>query len=200
MKELRSNPSVHTNPSGDVLDVSTDLFAKVGHLVDEGDFHRQKGVGGIFDQFRGTAAGEQHRGFVQKQRAINLSHYATSPVVIGADNDPVRMLKVLDCGTLAQEFRVGGYCEFHPQIGFGQDPFNFVSGSNRDSRLSDNDRIILQAGANFLSDGIDVGQVGMTVAAAAGSSDCDKDHGGPSDPFGQISGESQPPSLDVGAD
>ena len=42
-------------PRGDLLHVGADLLAEVGHLVDEGDLHREEGVGGIFDQLGGAA-------------------------------------------------------------------------------------------------------------------------------------------------
>ncbi|MCY1238973.1 hypothetical protein D9M68_664340 [compost metagenome] len=55
MQELRADAAIEADAAGDVLDIGADLFAEVGHLVDEGDLHRQEGIAGILDQFGGAA-------------------------------------------------------------------------------------------------------------------------------------------------
>ena len=50
VQEFGADPLVQTDPPRDLLHIGSDGLAQVRHLVDEGDLHRQEGVGGIFDQ------------------------------------------------------------------------------------------------------------------------------------------------------
>ena len=59
MQEFAADAAVQADAARDILDVGADLLAEIGHLVDEGDLGGEKGVGGIFDQFGGFAAGEE---------------------------------------------------------------------------------------------------------------------------------------------
>ena len=82
-------------------------LAQIGHLVDEGDLGREEGVGGVFDQLRGAAAGEQHRRLVEVERPVDFGHHVAGALVLGADDDAVGPLEILDRRTFAQEFRIG---------------------------------------------------------------------------------------------
>ena len=42
MQELAPNAAIKSDATGDVMDVGTDLFATIGHFVDEGDLHGQE--------------------------------------------------------------------------------------------------------------------------------------------------------------
>ena len=55
MEELGADAVVEADAARHLLHVGADGFAEIGDLVDEGDLHREEGVGGIFDQFGGAA-------------------------------------------------------------------------------------------------------------------------------------------------
>ena len=51
MQELAADALVQAHAAGDLLHVGAHRLAQVRHLVDEGDLHRQEGVGGVLDEF-----------------------------------------------------------------------------------------------------------------------------------------------------
>ena len=112
MQELAADAAIQPDAARHVVHVGADLLAQIGHLVDEGDLHRQEGVGGVFGQFGGLDAGEHDRRLDQIQRAIEPAQHLARAVALGADHDAVRTHEVADGVALAQEFRVGGDVEF----------------------------------------------------------------------------------------
>ena len=89
----------------------------IGHLVDEGDLGGEKGVGGVFDQLAGFAAGEQDRRFVEIERAIDFAHHVARPFGVAAHHHAVGTAEILDRRAFAQEFRIGRHVE--QRIGAG---------------------------------------------------------------------------------
>ena len=69
VKEVRTDAGIQSNTTGDPGDVSPELFAEVGHHVDERNLGSQKGVGGMFYDFR-RADGGDYQGTLEG--AINL--------------------------------------------------------------------------------------------------------------------------------
>ena len=59
MQELAADAAVQADAARHILHIAADLLAQARHLVDEGDLGGEKGIGGIFDQLAGLAAGEQ---------------------------------------------------------------------------------------------------------------------------------------------
>ena len=106
MKELGSDSIVEADPASDVLDVGVDRLAQVRDLVDEADLGREERVRRIFGELGGAPRSEQDRRFVEIERAIDFTHDFGRARILGADDDPVRMLEILDRSALAQEFRV----------------------------------------------------------------------------------------------
>ena len=115
MQELAADAVVQADAARHLLHVGADLLAEVGDLVDEGDLHGQKGVGGVFDQFGGAPVGEQDRRLVEIERAVELGHHRPGALVVEADDHAVRPLEVLDRRAFAQELRVGD----HRDVGVG---------------------------------------------------------------------------------
>ena len=56
MQELRADAAVEADAAGHILRRRRRPLAKIGDLVDEGDLHREKGVGRILGQLRRSPA------------------------------------------------------------------------------------------------------------------------------------------------
>ena len=127
------------------------------------------------------------------ERAVDLAHDVAGALVLGADDDPVGTLEILDRGAFAQEFGVGDDRDVASGARLADDPLDLVAGADRHGRLGDDhgagpdERCAISRGRAE-----DVGQVGMAVAAARRRADGDEDRLGARDRLGQIGGEGQP--------
>ena len=199
MQEFRADAVVEADPARDLLNVGADLFAQVRHLVDEGDLGRQEAVGRVFDQLRGPAIGEQDRRCVEIQRTVDIRKHVAGVGVIGADDDAVRVLEVLDRRAFAQEFRIGDDSHRDVRPHFPQDSFDLVAGADRHRRFGDDDGRARQQRRKLTRGGVDERQIGMAVAAPRRRADRDEHriglaHGS------KVGGERQPSLLPVGGD
>ena len=197
MQEFGSDPVIQADAARHLLHVGVQHFAQIGDLVDEGDLHRQEGVGGIFDQFRGPPAGEQDRRLVQVQRAIEVRHHHPRPLVLDADDDPVRPLEIVDRRAFAQELGVGDHRDIRLGAGAADDLIDLVAGAHGDRGLGHHHREAAHERGDLFRHRIDVGQVGMAVAAPRGRADGDEDRVGVSDSLRAFGGEAQPAFADI---
>ena len=181
MQKLAADAAVEADALGHVLDIGADPLAQIGDLVDERDLGREKGVGRVFDQFRGLDVGEQHRRFEQIERTVERPHHRAGALAVGADHHPVGAHEILDRRAFAQKFGVGGDVEPawrpHPP----QDLGNLAPGADRHRRLGDDDGIIGQRPPDLLGRGKDIREVGMAVAAPRRRADGDEHGLGPGD-------------------
>ena len=111
MQELPPDAAVEADAARHVVHVGADPLAQVRHLVDEGDLHRQEGVGGVLGQLGGLDAGEHDRRLDQVERAVELPQHVACAVALGADHHAVGPHEVADGVALAQELRIGGDVE-----------------------------------------------------------------------------------------
>jgi hypothetical protein len=144
-----------------------------------------------------AARGEDQRRFVEEERAIEFAHAFARALVIGADDDAVRALEIVDRRAFAQEFRVGDDGEIRVRPRLLDDRFDFVAGADRHRRFGDDDRVAVHQAGDFFRRRIDVGEVRMPVAAARGRADGDEHRVGLADRLRRIGGEEQPALLDV---
>jgi hypothetical protein len=79
MQEFLPDPAIETNAARDVADIAADLLAEIGHLVDEGDLGREKGVGRVFDDLGRLAAGEDDGRLVQVKRPVERARSVSAP-------------------------------------------------------------------------------------------------------------------------
>ncbi len=63
-KESGADAAVEAHAAGDLLDVGVGGLAEVGDGVDEGDFEREEGVGGVLDDLGALGGGKQSGGGV----------------------------------------------------------------------------------------------------------------------------------------
>jgi hypothetical protein len=200
VQKLRADPVVETDASGNLLHVRSDLFAQVGHLVDEGDLHGEKGVGGILDQLGRAPAGEQDRRLVEAQRAIQLGHHRARAVVGETDDDTVGTLEILDRRTFAKEFGVGDHRDLGVRPGATDDRLDLVARPHRHRGFGDQDGEAGHEARDLFGGGVDVTQVGIAVAAARRRTHRDEDRVRLGHRRLGIGREEQPPLGDVAFD
>ena len=167
VQEFAADAIIEADAARHFLHVGADSFAEIGDLVDEGDLHREEAVGGVLDQLRRAALGEEDRRLVQEERTIKLVHDIARALVIGAaDDDAVGALEVVDRRAFAQKFGVRDDRELRVRVGFLDDGFDLIAGADRHRRFGDDDRIALHQAGDLFGGGVDVGEVGVAIAAA----------------------------------
>lgn len=112
---------------------------------------------------------------VEIERPVDFGHDAAGALVIEADDNAVGTLEILDGGTFAQEFRIGDDGDICLRIGFAHDALHFVAGADRYGRFGDDDREAFHVLGDLAGGGMDVGKVGMAVAAPRRGADRDED-------------------------
>ncbi len=166
VQEFAADAVVQPHAARHFVDVGADLLAQIGDLVDEGDLGGEEGVGGVFDKLGGAPVDIEDRRRVEIKRPIELRDHGARAHVVGADDDAVGMLEILDRGALAQEFRI----RHHLDVGVGarvaQDALDLVAGSDGHRRFSDDYRRGGEQRCDLAHRVIDKTQIGMAVAAA----------------------------------
>ncbi len=200
MEEFSADAPVQADAARHVLHIAADLLAQIGHLVDEGDLGGEEGVGGVFDQLGAFAAGEQDRRLVQIERAVDLPHHLPRPVAVAADDDAVGPPEILDRRSLAQEFGVRGHVELRLGIAVADDLLDLAAGADRHGRFGHHHGVAVERRGDLARRRIDIGEVGMAVAAAAGRAHRDEDGVGAGDRGTDIGLEFQPSGPDIGLD
>src|SRR5262245_65028 len=200
VQELRPDSIVEPDAARDFLHIRTDALAKIGYFVDEGDLGGQECVRGVLDELRCPAAGVEDRSLIQIQWAVDLGRDPPGTLILGADDDAIRMLEIVDRGAFAQEFRIrhDGKVRIVPEL--SNDALNLVAGADRHSRFGDNDGEPLERLGDFARRPVNVGQIGMSVSATRWSADRDEHGVGATHRLSQRGGKRQPPLLDVRAD
>jgi hypothetical protein len=136
--------------------VGADLFAEVGDLVDEGDLHGEESIGGVFDQFGGTAFAEIKRCLVEIERTVDFAHDLDGTRLLGAENDAVGALEVGNRRTFAQKLGIGDDGDVLVRILFAEDTLDLVAGSNRHRRFRHHHGKAGNGGGDFACGSIDI--------------------------------------------
>jgi hypothetical protein len=200
MQEFRADAVVEADAARNLLYVGADLFGEIGDFVDEGDLGGEKGVGGVFDQFR-RAPRRVHQGrLIERQRPVDIAEHLASALVRGADHDAVGEFEVADGRALAQEFRIGRDHDIGRRIGLADQPLDLVAGADRHGRLGDDNGEARQRLGDLARGGIDVSEIGMTVAAPRRRADRDEHRIRFRHRRRQVGREIQPLGLHIGCD
>src|SRR5262249_11230181 len=174
MQELGADAIVEPDAARDFRHVGTDRLAQVGDLADEGDLHRQKRIGRVFDQLGRAALGVEQRRRVEVERAVEFRHALTCARIVAADDDAVGMFEIADRRALAQELRI----RHHRYVGVGtrlaDDALDLVAGADGYGRLGDDQREALERGRDLAGRSVNEREVGMAIAAARGRADGDE--------------------------
>ncbi len=104
--------------------------------------------------------------WLRYKRPVERGHHLHGPRVLGADDDAVGPLEVGDRRALAQELRVGDHVELGLGPGLAHDALDLVAGAHRHGRLGDHHGVAVKRAGDVAGGLVDVGQVGMAVAAA----------------------------------
>jgi hypothetical protein len=179
---------------------SKPILAQVRHLVDEGDFGREEGIGGVLDELRALARGEEDRRLVEIERAVDLVHDDARAVAVAADDHAVGAAEVLNGGPFAQEFGIGRHVEIDVGADAADDLLDLAAGADGDGRLGDDDGVALERGGDLFGGGIDIGEIGVAVAAPAGCADRDEDCMGALHGVGNIGLKGEAAGAAVGGD
>jgi hypothetical protein len=131
VQEFRPNSIVEPEPARNLLHIRTDALAKIGYFVDESDLGGQECVRCVLNEFRCPAAGVEDRSLVQVQWTIDLSRNFLGMLVLGANDDAVRMLEIMDRGAFAQEFRIRHNGKVRIVSELSNDALNLVPGADR---------------------------------------------------------------------
>ena len=200
MQEFRADAVVEPDAARHLLHIGADLLAQIGDLVDEGDLGREKGVARVFDELGRAARGDHHRRLVEEERPVELGHHGARACVLGADDDAVRPLEIADRRTLAQEFGIGDDREFRVRPRLAHDALDLIAGADRHGRFGDHDGVAVERVGDLARCLIDIGEVGMAVAAARWRPDRDEDRIRLAHRLAQILGEGEPSRLDIVGD
>ena len=192
MEELAADAPVEADAARDVVDVRADMLAEIGHLVDEGDLHREEGVGGVFDELGGLERGDENRGLDQVEGAVEAAEHVAGTLGLGADDDPVGAHEIGDRIAFAQEFRVGGDLEPEVAAELPEHRLDLAAGADRHRGLGDDHRVVGQRARDLLDRLEDIREVRMPVAAPRRRADGDEDGLGALERGGEIGAEGEP--------
>ena len=198
MEKFRADAAIQSHAARHVANISADLFAKIGDLVDESDLGGEEGIGGVFDQFAAFAAGEQDRRLAQIKRPIDFAHHVARLFGIAANHHPVRAAEIADGRAFAQEFGIGGHVEIGAGAHLADDGFDLAAGADRYGGFGDDNGVAGKGGGDLFRRGEDIRQVGMAVATPAGRAHGDEDGARTGNGGGEIAFEGEASGLDVG--
>ena len=100
------------------------------------------------------------------KRPVDLGHHAPGARIVGPDDDPVRVLEVADRRALSQEFGIRDDGNPGGGILFTDDALDLVSRPDRHRRFRNHHRLFGNCERDLARRGMDMGKVGMAVAAA----------------------------------
>src|SRR6185437_4522509 len=112
MQKFRADPIVQANSASDLLDIGANSFGEIRNLVDKGDLGCEKGVRRILCQFRSATVCKKDRRSIEMEWPVNFRDDALRSFVVGADDDPVRMLEIADRSALPQKLGIGHHGKF----------------------------------------------------------------------------------------
>src|SRR5262245_56379839 len=72
VQKFQPNPVVKSDSARYFLHIRADLFAEVGHFVDESDLGSEKSVRRVLDELGRSATRVENRSLIQRQRPIDL--------------------------------------------------------------------------------------------------------------------------------
>ena len=163
-------------------------------------FRARKALAAYFASSAELAADEHDGGVAQRERLVEAPHEVARALVVGADQHAVGVHEVLDRRALAQELRVGADGEVAVGAQRAQAALDLAAGADRHGRLRDDDGEAFQVRGDLLHRGVDVGEVGVAVAAAHRRADGEQDDVGVAGGRAQLVGEDEAPGLHVAGD
>jgi hypothetical protein len=193
-RKRRPMRSSRPMPLGDLLHVRARGLADVGDGVDVGNFQREKGIGGVLDEFGGIDVGDDDR---RVERRVNFLHRRHGPLRADADDHPVGLHQIADGKTFAQKFGIADHVKFHLGRAIAFDGFgDLFAGLDRHGAFVHDNFISRHGGGNVARDFFDEAQIHRTVRLRRRGHG-DENHVGFLDALGGAAGERQPSGGDI---
>ena len=191
MQEVPPDAAVETDALGHVLNVGAQPLAQVGNLVDEGDLGRQEAVGGVLDELSRLERGEEHRRLGEEQRPVERPHDRLRPFGLDTDDDPVGAHEIADRGALSQELRIRDRIERSVRPSLPNDARDLAPGADGHRRFRRDDGVAVEGVRDLAGRLMDMGKVGVTIAAPARRTDGQHHHIGLRYGGGQVLGKGE---------
>src|SRR5262249_50227984 len=131
---------------------------------------------------------------------VKLAHDLLGARSFGANDRAVWPHEVVDSGAFAQKFRVRHHVEIRLRVGLADDAGDLAPRTDGDGRFRYHDGVTRKGPCDLTRRLLNVGQVGVAIAAPAWRADCDEHCVGTGDSLRQIGGELQPLRLCVALD
>ena len=186
-----------------MLDVGAKRVGEIGQFVHERDPCRQHRIGRVLGQLRGANIHHQHTLVIALERRVDRTQQADRPLVVGADDHPVRPHEILDRRAFLQE--LGVRCNREPKLNAaprklgGNRLPHTIRGAYRHCRLVDDNLGLDHAATDVACGRDDVLHIGGPIFVGR-RADRDELQGSMGDRRVDIGGESQPATGDVAPD
>ena len=177
-QELRADPRIQRQRTGDVVDVRSEPLGQRGDLVDERDLHRQERVRGVLRHLGGLRRGHQHRigcctspdahqsaelgrQVSRRDRAVHVHDRADRLLLPRADDDAPGRQEVRDRGALGQELGVRGHVDRVRALVVEQRPDHLERSDRRGGAVHEHRVVgcVAGHGGRRLDDAGEVGQI-----------------------------------------
>jgi hypothetical protein len=192
-----ADPLVQPERVGEYGHVAAGHLAQLGHRVDEADLGRQERVRRVLDQLRGGQVAGDHRRLLGQRDRVHLLQQPQCVIGLDAEDQPVRLQRVADRETLAEELRLPG--DLDPVAGRCQraDPLlQGDRGADRHGRPADDQRRLGEPRRQRIDRRLQLTQVGRAVLPG-GRAEREEVHVGPVRDLVVVQRESQPPGRGV---
>ena len=109
IQKLTTNAAVLSHALAHAFNVCSDDLTQIRDLIHETDFHRQKSIGCIFDEFRGMLVHDENGISVAHKWLIEIAHQFAGRGVAGSNHHSFWFHEILHRRTFAKKFRVADY-------------------------------------------------------------------------------------------
>ena len=198
MQKLLANATIQPHAARQILHVGPDFLTDVCQFIDEADLGRKKGVGGIFDEFRGLDGGDDKGRLDEIERAVDglqhlLGHGRSDP-----DHHAIRMHEITDSRPFAQKLGIAGHIERGFGVGGRDDAGHLAAGANRHSALVHHHGVIPEVRSNLFGCFVDIAQIGIAIAPpGCGRPYGNEDHLGLGHAGGEFRRKNETPGVHV---
>ncbi len=129
---------IGAHAASDFINVCIVGFAERSDFVNEADFGREHGVGGVFDHFGGGDIHDEDGIALSDEGFVDLAEAVAGLFVFDTEDDAVGDIEVVDRRAFLEELGVGGHVEFFGGL-LLDGGFDFGVGPDGDGRFDDDD-------------------------------------------------------------
>ncbi|MNC39817.1 hypothetical protein D3C75_884950 [compost metagenome] len=169
---------VRADDLGDFQHIRPYAIADIGHFINEGDFHRQEGVGRIFGQLCAPQVHMEEGNLLLIQKRLVDALQNTGGAFAASGYNPLGMKGIIDRPSLAEKLRIGGNVHHLPQPSFAHLFHKAVRrpyGNRALVHQKRGCRLMQQCFQHIVEGFMQIGKVGGAVGIGR-RSHCDKHH------------------------